>query len=577
VSALALANTRPHAARSKNADCNDSQIHTSRDENTLASDDLARVESGVTWLVEHHNHDGGWGDTIDSPSNLATTLLAIAALKLADAAGVDSPKNTVHRALRYVAMQSNGAADATVSSDSIVAAIRRAYGADRTFAVPILMNCALAGLVSWSEVPSLPFELAVFPHGWYKALRLHVVSYALPALIAIGLAIDSHHPPRSKIQRWIRRKVMMRVLKKLAAIQPSHGGFLDAAPLTSFSAMGLISRFGPEQPVAVKCLAFLRQSQRADGSWPIDTNLAIWLTTSAIVSLEAAGESSSIDRSQTGCWIAAQQYAAMHSFTQAAPGGWAWTHLPGGVPDADDTAGAILALTELGKPGDVYRDSISAGVQWLLDLQNSDGGWPTFCRGWGKLPFDQSAPDLTAHVLRAFSLVKASAIGSPVCQAIHRGLQYLGRIQQTDGSWIPLWFGNQKSPGQINPVIGTSLVLRALEIFAYDSPETVRGVEYLCQAQNTDGGWGGTLGVPSSAEESALAVAALAGWHERQAVADRLARGVRYLVEHMGEIEKTPAPIGLYFSRLWYSEPLYPMIWTLEALGRIATDRIVTR
>ncbi|MEZ6048428.1 MAG: hypothetical protein R3C11_23220 [Planctomycetaceae bacterium] len=40
-------------------------------------------------------------------------------------------------------------------------------------------------------------------------------------------------------------------------------------------------------------------------------------------------------------------------------------------------------------------------MNWLLDLQNRDGGWPTFCRGWGALPFDRSAPDLTAHALRA--------------------------------------------------------------------------------------------------------------------------------------------------------------------------------
>jgi hypothetical protein len=40
-------------------------------------------------------------------------------------------------------------------------------------------------------------------------------------------------------------------------------------------------------------------------------------------------------------------------------------------------------------------------VRWLLDLQNGDGGIPTFCRGWGALPFDRSAPDLTAHALRA--------------------------------------------------------------------------------------------------------------------------------------------------------------------------------
>jgi hypothetical protein len=49
--------------------------------------DASRIASGVAWLCEHHNADGGWGDTTDSPSNLATTLLAIAALRLAGAAG----------------------------------------------------------------------------------------------------------------------------------------------------------------------------------------------------------------------------------------------------------------------------------------------------------------------------------------------------------------------------------------------------------------------------------------------------------------------------------------------------------
>ena len=44
------------------------------------------VDGGARWLVEHQNGDGGWGDTTDSPSNLATTLLARAALAMADAA-----------------------------------------------------------------------------------------------------------------------------------------------------------------------------------------------------------------------------------------------------------------------------------------------------------------------------------------------------------------------------------------------------------------------------------------------------------------------------------------------------------
>ncbi|KKK63935.1 hypothetical protein LCGC14_2989300, partial [marine sediment metagenome] len=74
---------------------------------------------------------------------------------------------------------------------SLVRAVERRYGKDRTFSVPILSMCALAGELgpaeqAWKWVRPLPFELALCPRGWLKALRLRVVSYALPALIALG-------------------------------------------------------------------------------------------------------------------------------------------------------------------------------------------------------------------------------------------------------------------------------------------------------------------------------------------------------------------------------------------------------
>src|SRR5204862_7200645 len=96
-------------------------------------------------------------------------------------------------------------------------------------------------------------------------------------------------------------------------------------------------------------------------------------------------------------------YRQRHPYTNSAPGGWAWTNLPGGVPDADDTAGALLALKSLAVRNAEGTQAAVAGVKWLLDLQNRDGGIPTFCRGWGKLPFDRSGSDLTAHALRALS------------------------------------------------------------------------------------------------------------------------------------------------------------------------------
>jgi squalene-hopene/tetraprenyl-beta-curcumene cyclase len=521
--------------------------------------DGPRIAAGAAWLVEHQNQDHGWGDTTDSPSNLATTLLSVAALRLAAAAGVGDARtaSAMAAAHEYLAARDAG------NPQDVVAAISREYGGDRTFAVPILMNLALAELVSWGDIADLPFELAALPHRWYKALRLHVVSYALPALIAIGLLIDRRHPPRNPLRRWIRQAITPAVLKKLEQIQPPHGGFLEATPLTSFVAMGLIPLFGREQPVAAKCLDFLRQSLRPEGSWPIDTNLSVWLTTAAVAALAGAGALSRIDGPRTARWIAARQGRTPHPYTQAAAGGWAWTHLPGGVPDADDTAGAIIALTTL-----AHREGIEAGIGWLLDLQNGDGGWPTFCRGWGKLPFDQSAPDLTAHALRALWAAGASTTTGGSRRAIQNGLRYLHRSQQPDGAWRPLWFGNQQAPGLANPVLGTSRVLRALEIVDSRGPLAAGGVKYLLGCQNADGGWGGARGVPSSQEETALAVAALAPWSETPATAAVLFRGVEYLLRGSHRGVESATPIGLYFSHLWYSEALYPLIWTIEALGR---------
>jgi squalene-hopene/tetraprenyl-beta-curcumene cyclase len=545
---------------------------------SLAADasDAARIGSGTAWLTEHQNADGGWGDTTDSPSNLATTLLAVAAMKLAGAAEADRlpAAAALERAEGHIALRAGR------DEDGIINAIRREYGEDRTFAVPILMNCGLAGLVSWDQIPGLPFELAAVPHAWYKLLRLHVVSYALPALIAIGLLIDRRNPPRRFARRLLRRAITPHVLEKLRQIQPEHGGFLEATPLTSFVAMALVPAYGRDQCVAARCLQFLRQSQRADGSWPIDTNLSAWLTTAAVAALAAAGELSRIDRQRTARWISARQYEVLHPYTHAAPGGWSWTHLPGGVPDVDDTSGAIIALSALG-----HRDGIDAGVRWLLELQNGDGGWPTFCRGWGKLPFDQSAPDLTAHALRALCCASPSPGRLPpgeegdrpgldevnprlLRRAVRRGRLYLHRAQQAGGAWTPLWFGNQASPGQANPVLGTSRVLRALEVLDRDGPPAARGVAYLLGAQNPDGGWGGAKAVASSLEETAMAVGAVVPWATGSAVRSALVRGVHHLVHGLDDRLDRPAPIGLYFAHLWYSERLYPLLWTLEALGR---------
>jgi hypothetical protein len=42
------------------------------------------IDRGLRWLCAHQNADGGWGDTIQSPSNLSTTMLCYSALVLTD-------------------------------------------------------------------------------------------------------------------------------------------------------------------------------------------------------------------------------------------------------------------------------------------------------------------------------------------------------------------------------------------------------------------------------------------------------------------------------------------------------------
>lgn len=354
------------------------------------AEDRRLVEAGVAWLAGHQNADGGWGDTTDSPSNLATTLLAFSALTLAG----DCPEAeaALTRARPYVASRTGE------SPASRAAAITTAYGEDRTFAVPILMNCALAGLVDWRDVPPLPCELAALPQAWYRLTRLEVVSYALPALIAVGLAVATHRARAGRPTPLPRRLAAQSIRRKLPGLQPASGGFLEATPLTAFVCMALHSVYGAGERVVVEGLRFLRASQRPDGSWPIDTNLSVWVTSSAANALGASGGWTGREATVTAEWLAARQYAARHPYTGAAPGGFAWTHLSGGVPDADDTAGALLALRDA--PGGCAAP-LARATKWLLDLQNTDGGWPTFCRGWGQLPFDKSCDDLTAHAIRA--------------------------------------------------------------------------------------------------------------------------------------------------------------------------------
>ena len=559
------------------------------------------IQRGLAWLVDVQNQDGGWGDTPASLSNISTTALAWGAFVYVDRDCKGSPSR--ERAEPWLRQAAGSLAPERLSE-----AIVNRYGKDRTFSVPILSMLALAGCLgnerrSWRLVPQLPFELAACPHNWFKWLRLPVVSYALPALIGLGYLRHRRMSSRNPATSAVRNLVARRVLRKLEMIQPTSGGFLEATPLTSFVVMSLASSGEASNRIVDRGVEFLLRSQRGDGSWPVDTNLATWVTTLAVNALRSGGDAleglGEPECNRILTWLLHQQYQSEHPYTHAAPGGWAWTDLPGGVPDADDTAGALLALHVLADAQETTQTA-AKGVAWLVDLQNRDGGIPTFCPGWGRLPFDRSSPDITAHAVRALSVwrMKLNSDLQRRCdKAIFRMLRYLVAAQRSDGAWSPLWFGNQHSPAKENLIYGTSRVLRAAEAVPaqVDEPQwraaVERGCRWILEAQNQDGGWGGDLNTPSSVEETSLSLEALSSMVSCERAGGRsprstnqknvagigeeiweraLHRGAAWLCEatDQGRSFKS-SPIGLYFAKLWYDEKLYPLIFSVAALRRL--------
>jgi squalene-hopene/tetraprenyl-beta-curcumene cyclase len=215
---------------------------------------------------------------------------------------------------------------------------------------------------------------------------------------------------------------------------------------------------------------------------------------------------------------------------------------------------------------------------------------------------------LTAHALRAINIANRLWFKHSHSE-VERSVKYLAMQQRADGSWLPLWFGNQYAPDDINPVYGTARVLAAYRDLGFglvDSPECQRGIVFLLSVQNPDGGWGGAKDCPSSVEETALVVEVLVelvrDWQPQSlrsqstegliripptlpdadedrvegARSRQIQRGLLWLIDAVESGRfRDPSPIGFYFAKLWYFEKLYPLIFTVAALGR-ATRQAAT-
>jgi squalene-hopene/tetraprenyl-beta-curcumene cyclase len=175
-----------------------------------------------------------------------------------------------------------------------------------------------------------------------------------------------------------------------------------------------------------------------------------------------------------------------HALEALAPAGWAFEFENDLYPDVDDTAVVALALRELGM-GD---EAVHRGLDWIEGMQSRNGGWGAFDADnssyWlYKLPFcdfgyviDPPSEDVSAHALEVL------APEGRYADSVARGVDYLVREQQWDGSWWGRW--------GVNHVYGTGAVLPALEACGFEPAHAVmrKGVEWLDSVQHGGGGFG---------------------------------------------------------------------------------------
>jgi len=158
-----------------------------------------------------------------------------------------------------------------------------------------------------------------------------------------------------------------------------------------------------------------------------------------------------------------------------------------------------------------------------------------------KVPFcdfgealDPPSADVTAHVLEALGLMGWPR-SNPVVQ---RGLDYLLKEQEEDGSWFGRW--------GVNYIYGTCAALCALKALGMDSSEEViqRAAKWIVEHQNSDGGWGESCASymddsyrgkgPSTASQTSWAIMALLSVQDSR-FDQAILKGLRFLVSTQKE------------------------------------------
>jgi squalene-hopene/tetraprenyl-beta-curcumene cyclase len=267
---------------------------------------------------------------------------------------------------------------------------------------------------------------------------------------------------------------------------------------------------------------------------------------------------------------------------KAEPGGWYFEHNNEFYPDVDDTAQVLLALNQTEtKDARFQSEAVQRGINWILAMQCKDGGWASFDKDNDRMVFqyvpfadhnamlDPATVDITGRVLECLAAHGSTLKDKPVKRAI----EFIRKQQEPDGSWFGRW--------GVNYIYGTMCVLRGLEAIGFDPNDAMvqQATEWLRMNQNSDGGWGEDCGSyddanlkgvgKSTSSQTAWAVLGLmAGGDYRS---ESLARGIAYLLDQQqadGGWREVPYT-GTGFPRVFYLKyHAYPWYFPLMALAK---------
>jgi len=488
----------------------------------LGKAEPARIEKLANYVRRRQLPDGGWNIYPGGPSELNATCKAYFALKLAG----DSPDDGHLVKAREALHRLGGLA----FSNSYV----RFY-------------MALVGAVGWELVPAIPPELMLLPNWFY--INLYEMSswtrgIVVPMAILCALRPDWRLPERARVDELFKdpsrktaafdwssqllswknfflavdrglklyEKLPWKPLRRRALAEAKHWmlehlerteGLAAIYPAMMNSIFALMALgHGPEDPLTRREIQEFSRFEIEEG----DTIRLqpcvspVWDTCIAMVALQEAGLPPDHPRLVAAAeWTLSKQVLGPGDWQiknkDAEPGGWAFEFRNEFYPDVDDTAFVLMALQRVKFP-DAKRmeGAMRSGIQWLISMQNRDGGWGAFDRDNDRtflcnIPFadhnamiDPSTADVTARVLECLGRFGWTA-EHPI---VRKGVGFLLKDQCTDSSWFGRW--------GVNYVYGTSGVLRALETVSLTAQDYCqRAAAWLRAVQKPDGSFGESL------------------------------------------------------------------------------------